>query len=126
MESAERTSSLIERVFKKCVYDCHIWKIPISEKIKPTVSRISRKDCYAVTQKLDSGWFQVSVSDLIWEEYSVPNDALRNILFHELCHTIDGAFNHGKTWKFWVKKLNVEHGCRINPYPYSKKSTDLF
>ena len=126
MEREGPTYSQIERVFRKCVADCRTWGIPISDKIKPTVNRVSRKDCYAVTTLLDSGWYQVNVSDLIWEEYSVPSEALRNILFHELVHTIPGCFNHLKKWKFWVKKLNAEHGTKINPYPYSQKKTDLY
>lgn len=126
MANAEPTYSQIERVFRKCVFDCNSWGIPISTKIKPTIKRVSRKDCYAVTTMLDSDWYQICVSDLIWEEYSVPTEALRNIIFHELCHTIPQCFNHGKQWKFWVKKLNAEHHCRINPYPYSQRKTDLF
>lgn len=128
MERREQTYSptKVQRVFRQLVHSFKTWDIPISDKIKPEVFYIKRKDCYALTQKLDSGYFKISVTDLIWEQYDVPTEALRSVLAHELCHTIDGCFNHGKEWKKWVKLLNEEHGFKINPYPYSKKKTMLY
>lgn len=131
MANAELTSSQIKRaqtIFNKLRHDFVQWKIPIG-KVYPELGFVKMSSCYAVTY-LETDGFKVNVSSLLFDEYGngmdAPADALRSILAHELCHTIDGAFNHGKTWKFWVKKLNEEHGCRINPCPYSKRSTDLY
>lgn len=105
---------------QKCVEDCNKWGIPISKKIKKKVDFIRRKDCYALCELLDSGYFKISYTTAGFNEYGVSNEAIYNLFMHELCHTIEGCFNHLKKWKDWVRFLN-EHGCKINPYPYGNK-----
>jgi len=106
------------KIFEKCISDCKRWKIPISGKIRKNVRFIKRNDCYALCEAMDSGYFQISYTTAGFDEYGVSDEALYNLFMHELCHTIPGCFNHLKCWKSWVKKLN-EHGCKINPYPFS-------
>lgn len=128
MENAELTSLSIRRaqaIFNKLRHDLIQWKIPIGT-VDPDLGFVRMKSCYAVTYQIDNG-FKVNVSSLMFDEYGrAPVDALRSILAHELCHTIDGCFNHGKQWKSYVRLLNEKYGFRINPNPYSTKSTDLF
>lgn len=131
MANAELTSSQTKRaqnVFNKLRHDFAQWGIPVGE-VDPVLGFVKMSSCYAVTYKTDNG-FKVNVSSLLFDEYGgehdAPVDALRSILAHELCHTIKGCFNHGKEWRAYVKRLNAEHGFRINPHPFSKKPTDLF
>lgn len=136
MKSAEPMSLLtdkhkieaIQREFIDCVERCHAWKVPISENIVLKSELDRSEQYYAIThydEKRDQ--FETTVSDLIWKEYKRrPLEALHNVLLHELCHTIRGCFNHGKHWRYWVEKLNAEHGTKINPHPFSAKETDLF
>ena len=131
MERSGPTSSSterkkVQRIFSNLLFDLKTWKVPVSEKVCPEVGFIDRNDCYAVTYKLDDGRFKVNVTDLIWKEYTNTSEALKNILAHEFCHTVDGCFNHGALWKYWVNWLNAEHGFRINPHPYSEKPTNLY
>lgn len=107
-------------VFNRCLADCKKWKIPISKKIRSKVKFLKRSDCYALCEMMDSGYFQISYTTAGFDEYGISEEALYNLFMHELCHTIPNCFNHLKEWKAWVKKLN-EHGCKINPYPYSNK-----
>jgi len=135
MASIERTSLPLKReillkfaqaIFNKLQRDLKRWEIPISDKIDPTLGFVSMGSCYAVTYK-DAGAFKVNVSSLLFDEYGhEPSEALRSILAHELCHTIEGCFNHGKEWKRWVMALNEQHGFKINPKPFRKDPTDLF
>lgn len=117
-----------QSVFDQLLFDLKWWNVPISESVCPKLGLIDRKDCYAETCFLKDGRFKVSVSTLLWKEYGRKNlpEALRNVLAHELCHTIDGCFNHGAMWKYWVKWLNAERGFKINPFPYSAKETELY
>ena len=108
------------KVLKTCLRDCRRWKIPISKKIKQEVMFVKRRDCYALCEKLNTGFFQISYTTTGFDEYGMSEEAIYNLFMHELCHTISGCFNHLAEWKGWVKKLN-EHGCKINPYPYSRK-----
>lgn len=105
-------------IFNKCLSDCKKWGIPISNKIYTNVKFLKRSDCYALCEVMDSGFFQISYTSAGFDEYGVSEEALYNLFMHELCHTIPNCFNHLKEWKKWIKKLN-EHGCKINPYPYS-------
>lgn len=126
-ESILQSKSLrtAQKVFDKLRHDFIIWNIPIG-KVDHEIGFVKMKSCYAVTYQEKDG-FKINVSSLLFDEYgNVPVEALRNILAHELCHTIDGCFNHGAEWKSYVNCLNEEHRFRINPHPFSKKSTDLF
>ena len=105
-------------ILKRCLSNCKKWKIPISNKIRTKIKFIKRNDCYALCELMDTGFFQISYTTAGFNEYGVSEEAIYNLFMHELCHTIPGCFNHLKKWKEWVKKLN-EHGCKINPYPYS-------
>ena len=106
------------KIFSKCLSDCKKWKVPISKKIHSKVKFIKRQDCYALCELMDTKYYQISYTTAGFDEYGVSEEAIYNLFMHELCHTIPGCFNHLGEWKFWVNKLN-EHGCRINPYPYS-------
>ena len=106
------------KIFTKCVSDCKRWHVPISKRIRKNVGFIKRNDCYALCEAMDSGYYRISYTTAGFDEYGVSEEAIYNLFMHELCHTISGCFNHLKDWKEWVKKLN-EHGCKINPYPYS-------
>jgi len=110
-------------IFRKCVEDCHQWDVPISKKLKMEAGFIKGTDCYAICEALNNGYFQISYTTAGFDVYGVSKKAIYNLFMHELCHTIPGCFNHGREWKTWVKKLN-EHGCKINPYPFSVKKTE--
>lgn len=107
-------------ILLKCISDCRKWKIPISKKIRTKAKFLKRRDCYALCEVMDSGYFQISYTTAGFDEYGLSEEAIYNLFMHELAHTIKDCFNHLTKWKSWVKKLN-EHGCKINPYPYSSK-----
>lgn len=115
------------KILEKCISDCKLWKVPISSKIHKDIKFVKRNDCYALCEAMDSGFYQISYTTAGFDEYGVSDEAIYNLFMHELCHTIPGCFNHLSKWKGWVKKLN-EHGCKINPYPYSVKrnTNDLY
>lgn len=135
MAKSELTSLLSKRecllkfaqtIFNNLLADFRRWEVPVSGKIDQTLGFVTMGSCYAVTYKEDSA-FKINVSSLLFDAYGDrPSEALRSILAHELCHTINGCFNHGKTWKRWVMMLNEQHGFKINPKPFSKEPTDLF
>lgn len=112
------------KIFSRCIDDCKKWKIPISSRIHKVVKFTKRSDCYALCELMDSGYYQISYTSAGFDEYGINEEALYNLFMHELCHTIKGCFNHLKKWKSWVAILN-EHGCKINPYPYSSKRKEF-
>ena len=118
----------IQREFIDCVERCHAWKVPISENIVLKSELDRSTQYYAITHyNAKKDQFETTISDLIWKEYPRrPLEALHNLMLHELLHTCPDCFNHSKNWRYWVEKLNAEHGTRINPHPFTVKHTDLY
>ena len=116
----------VQRIFDSLLFELHSWGVPISERICPEVGFVDRNDAYAVTYKLEGDRYKVNITNLIWKEYSNISEAVKNILAHECVHTVEGCFNHGALWKYWVNWLNAEHGFKINPRPFSEKPTNLY
>lgn len=104
------------------------WNVPIADTIILKDEIVDSESFYAVTHfDEEKHCYEISVSNLIWKQYKRrPIEALHYVLMHELCHTIDGCFNHGKNWRTWVERLNSEHGAKINPHPFTAKPTDLY
>lgn len=125
-ERQDKLLKLSQTIFNKLRHDFVEWNIPISINLDHTLGFVNMSSCYAVTYKTETG-FKVNVSSLLFDEYEkAPHEAIRNVLAHELCHTIKGCFNHGTEWKSYVRYLNALHGFKINPYPFTKKQTDLY
>lgn len=118
----------IHKALNKAIRDCKRWGIPIpkgrilfEEKLHDTSDWYGRT---AMTEGMGKRRkYIISVSSVLFLHYHGEIDqALRNILLHELAHTCKGAMNHGRTWKKWVGRMNA-HGARVNPKPYSKRDT---
>lgn len=117
----------IHKALNKAIKDCKRWGIPIpkgrilfEEKLHDTSDWYGRTAMASIGKRQK---FIISVSSVLFLHYHEEIDqALRNILLHELAHTCKGAMNHGRTWKKWVSRMN-EHGARVNPRPYSKKDS---
>lgn len=127
--SNDKILSKCQKIFEKAITDCHEWRIPISNKIETPILLIDRKTCYAITYKdPETGHFKICMSMLTLREY--PNkkheEAIYNYIMHELCHTIDGCFNHRNEWKRWIIELNEKHGTDLNPRPYSTKRSNKY
>lgn len=49
--------------------------------------------------------YTIKVSERLLNE-SVPDDFVKNVLIHELIHTVDGCFNHGPKFKAHAAEIN--------------------
>ena len=128
MQRKDNRKIIVRNAFLRVAETLREWDVPIADTIILKDEIVDSPSFYAVTHyDEEKHRYEVTVSELIWKEYKRrPSEALRYILMHELCHTIDGCFNHGKKWRQWVERLNEEHGTKINPHPFSAKPTDLF
>ena len=126
---------IAQDIFKIALSNMRQWGYPISDSIDPILTFIPYKTCYALAiqndrrkKKSSSYRYMICLSTLIIDRFK-PNqltEAIYNYIMHELCHTIDGCFDHGKKWKENIISLNQNHGTKINPKPYSSKQTDLY
>ena len=125
---------LAQDIFKIALHNMREWKYQISDSIDPMLTFIPYKTCYALAvqndrrKKKSQYKYTICLSTLIIDRFKPCKltEALYNYIMHELCHTIDGCFDHGKKWKEMVISLNQNHGTKINPKPYSTKASDLF
>ena len=112
----------VRRSLNRAIKDCIKWRVPVPAGKILFEDRIhSTRDWFARTAMTDDGRYVISVSASLFLAYRENvEEALRNILLHELAHTCKDGMNHGKGWKKWVDRMNA-HGARVNPKPYSKK-----
>lgn len=59
-----------------------------------------------------NGIYSISISASLLED-DAPEKALKDTLFHELLHAVDGCFNHGEKWQKLAEKVNKAYGYDI-------------
>ena len=53
----------------------------------------------------------IGISDWVLEKFADKD--IKNVIMHELLHTIDGCNNHGELWKRYARKVSHELGYNI-------------
>ena len=123
-ESPDKRINL-KRLLKWGKAECKKYGVPISNFVDDEVLVCKRKDFYAITDRFQHNRFKITVSTTAFERYKDNMFGWKNLILHELCHTIRGCYNHRHQWKSWVSKLN-EQGYKISQYPYSIKKSSGF
>lgn len=84
------------------------------------------KKAFGLTQDTSKGlqvlfWSILTKVNKDTEEAFISDDEYWEILLHEMCHCaayfVDGSLDHGKTWQYFVDKLN---SCGYNITQESK------
>lgn len=120
--------SQMQKIFNEEIAKCKEWKIPIAENIafRPELSTAS--GYIAITEgtvRKRPRSYLVIFSTRFYDIYKhKQKEAFRNVLMHELCHTILGCLNHSAKWKKWIKFVNENYGYKINWQPYSRTAFD--
>lgn len=86
-------------------------RIASSVSVHPKVCR--RKDFYAVALRRRHNRFVIVVSERSFDDFGVDETLWRNLMLHELCHTVRGCYNHRWKWKWLVRRLNAA-GYRVD------------
>ena len=111
----------LDKLFSEAFWWCNIMgvRVPV-KKVITDIGICSRKDFLAITDRYDSGLFQITVSTLAYKQLGHDEDKWIDLFIHELLHTVKGCYNHGKKWKHLVERMN-KATRNINPYPYAKR-----
>ena len=100
----------------------------ISPTVYTTNSKRSLGRCRAFS--LQNGMFMIYISKYLLE---CSEELIKNVLAHEIIHTVSGCFNHGYRFQYYVNLVNYKLGYNIgvkykddefNP-PYKYKITCL-
>lgn len=66
------------------------------------------------------GTFSISLNPCLFAD-GVNEDIIIQTLLHELVHTMDGCFNHGKNFKYYARIINNKYGYNISRTTDSSK-----
>lgn len=58
-------------------------------------------------------YFSINISSEILAD-SVPDKETKNTIIHEILHTVEGCFNHGKLWKNYAAIINNKYGYHVS------------
>ena len=77
--------------------------IPVPDNIFPEVNVNPRpKKRFGCCRRKD-GMFIIEISEFI---LVCSDDAIRNVMAHEVLHTCDGCYDHGIKWKEYAGRMN--------------------
>lgn len=105
----------LDKVYQDCVSMLKDIGIPVGCVRLVKVNTRAKKTMGLCTYKYKNiggqKVFDISISYRLFE----PNaeDGLYNTVIHELLHTCDGAFNHGRVWKMYADRVYREYGIEI-------------
>lgn len=110
----------LNELLLRVMQDFYKIKIPIDKNIDPDVRVSSAKRIWGSCKKVEGGYnFKISVSKICFDE---PNYSqfIKNVLAHELLHTIEGCFNHSEKFKKYAQ-ICAGYGYNIEVRANSKK-----
>ena len=111
------TKTELNSIFKECQQDLRNIDIPISRNINPNLGvngrALSRwgkctKEVSAVTV---THRYTIEVSKRLATHDTLPG--LKETIYHELLHTVEGCMNHGQKWKSYAKRVYRMLGVEI-------------
>ena len=98
----------------KLIKDIRGIGIPVSKNIEGIVINTRAKSrfgaCKVKKSKLGKKSFIIEISE---EVLNCETKELSTIIVHELLHTCNGCFNHGKKWKLYCELVESKLGYKI-------------
>lgn len=106
-ERLERELEWVLRDFDKLL-------IPYSKEISQikvnTRARARFGCCRRYNRSFGKDYFVIEISSFVED---ATDEKLKNIIAHEVLHTVEGCYNHGKKWKSMANALNEGLGYNI-------------
>lgn len=105
------TQAYIDGLLALAIAQARALKIPVSREIDPSVrlNRRARTRFGCCIRR--EGKYTIELSARLAEEGS--EDAILQVLAHEVLHTCYGCSNHGARWKGYAQRMNLAYGYRI-------------
>ena len=102
----------IDNLLARVIAQARAVKIPVSDRICPQVRLNRRAKTRFGCCVRQSGAYIIELSARLAGEGS--EDAVLQVLAHEVLHTCYGCSNHGKRWKGYAAKMNAAYGYHIS------------
>ena len=102
----------IDKLLARVIAQARAIRIPVSDHIRPQVRLNRRARTRFGCCIREGGTYTVELSAQLAQEGT--EDAIMQVLAHEVLHTCYGCSNHGKRWKSYAAKMNAAYGYHIN------------
>lgn len=100
----------LNELVEECKQNLKNIDIPISESIYYNVFINNCKSSLGRCRKFGYGMYQIQVSKHLLK---CKLELIKNIIYHELIHTIRGCFNHSYSFKYYMYLINQKLGTNI-------------
>lgn len=101
----------LDKCLIKVIKEAQELMIPVPDNICGNVIINSRPRKRYGCCRVKNDFFQIEISKFVlecsWEKIS-------EILAHEVLHTCEGCYNHGKLWKKYARLMNDAYGYEIS------------
>ena len=106
------TQGEIDKLLALAITQARTIKIPVSDRICPQV-RLNRRarTRFGCCIRQD-GAYTIELSARLARDGS--EQAVLQVLAHEVLHTCYGCSNHGARWKGYAQRMNTAYGYRIS------------
>ena len=106
------TQAEVDKLLARAIAQARAVKIPVSPNIDPCV-RLNRRarTRFGCCIRREGG-YTIELSAQLAREGS--EDAVLQVLAHEVLHTCYGCSNHGQRWKGYAQRMNAAYGCHIS------------
>lgn len=88
-----------------------ILKIEYNKSVKFQINNRSRTRWGQCSLRED-GSYVIEISNLLLHN-CIQDKFLKEVIAHELLHTVNGCMNHGKKWKTLASQMNCHYGYNI-------------
>ena len=111
-ENFQYIESVLALRFEICQSMLEELQIPMGKirevSVSPSMTRAWGM-CYRL--RLNNRAFKIKISEKLLTIGDI--DGIDLVILHELLHTVDGCFNHGKTWKYYASLVCDYYGFNI-------------
>lgn len=98
------------KLLQEVITEARKANIPVSNNINPIISINTRAKCRLGLCKRNGDSFDIEISAFLEQ---AGENAIKQILAHEILHTCPNCMNHGRTWKYYAMKMNMDYGYDI-------------
>ena len=106
------TQGETDKLLARVIAQARTIRIPVPERVCPQVRLNRRAKTRFGCCIRKGGAYIIELSARLAGEGS--EDAILQVLAHEVLHTCYGCSNHGKRWKSYAEKMNAAYGYRIS------------
>lgn len=101
-------------LYNRCVEELQVIDIPISKRLTHIEFNDKLKTAFGQCV-FSNGFFHIEFNKILLKD-NINEKTVRETIYHELIHTIDGCFNHGKKFQYYADLVNDCYSVNIGTY----------